>query len=46
MNPFGRSTKAFFKGGTAAARKTWRENAAQTKRTAKRGAAATKDAAR
>ena len=42
---FGRSTEAFFTEGPSAARKTWKANAAKTKRTAKQGAAATKAAA-
>ena len=42
---FGRSVKAFFQGGPNAAKKTWKANAARTKRDAKEGAAATKAAA-
>jgi hypothetical protein len=43
---FGRSVKAFFHGGPTAAKKTWKANAAKTKRDAKQGAAATKAAAK
>ena len=43
---FGRSTRAFFTGGAAAAKRTWKQNAARTKANAKAGARATKDAAR
>jgi len=42
---FGRATRSFFKGGAGAARKTWNENAAKTKRTAREGGRATRDAA-
>jgi hypothetical protein len=42
---FGRTTRSFFKGGTKAAKKTWNENAAKTKRTAREGAHSTRDAA-
>src|SRR5262245_16296883 len=42
---FGRSTKAFFTGGTAAARSTWNENAHKTRDEAKAGASKTRDAA-
>ena len=42
---FGRATRDFFKGGPKAARKTWNENAAKTKRTAREGGRATRDAA-
>src|SRR5262245_47930966 len=42
---FGRTTRDFFKGGPAAASKTWHANAAQTKANAKAGGRATKQAA-
>ena len=42
---FGRSTRAFFKGGTKAARETWNANAHHTAETAKAGGRATRDAA-
>jgi hypothetical protein len=42
---FGRSTRAFFKGGTKAARETWNPNAQHTAETAKAGGRATRDAA-
>jgi hypothetical protein len=42
---FGRATRDFFKGGPKAAKKTWNENAAKTKRTAREGGRATRDAA-
>jgi hypothetical protein len=42
---FGRATRSFFKGGPKAAKKTWNENAAKTKRTAREGAQSTRDAA-
>jgi hypothetical protein len=42
---FGRATRDFFKGGPSAAKKTWNENAARTKRTAREGGRATRDAA-
>jgi hypothetical protein len=41
----GRSTKAFFKGGSDSAKKSWDENAGDTKRDAKVNSAATHDAA-
>ena len=41
----GRSTKALFKGGTDAAKETWKENADETKRDYKANTAATHDAA-
>ena len=42
---FGRATRAFFKGGTDAARSTWNENATKTKDEAKAGARRTREAA-
>jgi hypothetical protein len=42
---FGRATRSFFKGGPRAAKKTWNENAAKTKRTAREGGRSTRDAA-
>jgi hypothetical protein len=42
---FGRSTKAFFKGGPDEAKATWKENAAKTKEDAHQGGRATKAAA-
>jgi hypothetical protein len=41
----GRSTKVLVKQGTPAAKETWKENAAETKRDAKVNADATRDAA-
>ena len=43
---FGRATRDFFKGGPAAAKKTWNANAANTKANAKAGGRATKRAAK
>ncbi len=43
---FGRTTRDFFKGGPAAAKKTWHANAARTKAHAKAGGRATKRAAK
>ncbi len=43
---FGRSVKAFFKGGPHAAKETWKDNAARTKADARAGAHATKRAAK
>jgi hypothetical protein len=42
---FGRSAGAFFTEGPSGAKRTWKANAAKTKRNAKQGAAATKAAA-
>jgi hypothetical protein len=43
---FGRSTRALFTGGTAAARRTWKENAARTGAEAKADGRRTRAAAR
>jgi hypothetical protein len=42
---FGRTTRAFFKGGPKAARETWNANARNTGKTARAGGRATRDAA-
>src|SRR5438093_6584316 len=42
----GRTTRDFFKGGAAAAKRTWKANAARTKETARSGGHATRRAAK